>query len=93
MKTIDERVADFVGEDRIVDPQRRDTWQRSGAQVLDGRLRRGRQSNRLAVATEPGGQPQQIDAVGQRGSGADGSVKMPTFVRYRTLLPTAAPDQ
>ena len=94
MKTVDERIADFVGEHRIVDPQRRDARQRAGAEILDGRLGRRRQGNRLAVATEAGGQPQEIDSVFQRVGGRRQVAQWPNPQTLGvTLLPTAPAAQ
>lgn len=69
VKTVDELIAHLVGEDRIVDTQGRHARQRPGAQILDCGLRRGCQSDRLAIAAEAGRQPQDVDSVMQRAGG------------------------
>ena len=64
--SVEEIVADGISEDRVMEVDLGDARNRAQNQVLDARLGGGGHGDRVAVTTQPGGDPEDVDG-GDRG--------------------------
>src|SRR5580704_4389874 len=73
VKRLEEFVAVLIGEKRIVEPDLRNTGHRAREQVFDTRLGSASHRDRVAVASKPGGDPEDIDLLDLRSRQESGS--------------------